>query len=383
MGEIKPSYNVAAASESYHDSDASRMSETPRQAPHEPSKITDKATEATEATTTGASLRQARRRERRHQVLVLVCNRLLVLPVLLVAISLGVFLLAAVSPLNPLVAYLGDRYQFLSATQRESIAKALNLNQSWHGAWLAWTSDLVHGNLGFSRTYNQPVAQVLAERFEATLVLSGVGLALAFVLSILLGMLGLRWNWLGHVFQILMLFIQAIPPFVLALGAMLFLALGTGWFPAGGRSAPDAATPWEWSYLILPASVLALSQMPWMLLTLWERAQENLHSDWWKAGIGRGIPKGTLIRRYVLPLSLAPTITMVGMRLPELIVGAVLVEEVFSWGGLAAALVASAKGLDLPLLTFLTLASAALVIIGNLVADVLYLYFDPRVRYVS
>ncbi|EFN93782.1 ABC transporter, permease protein [Mobiluncus mulieris FB024-16] len=358
------------------------MSETPRQAPHEPSKITDKATEATEATT-GASLRQARRRERRHQVLVLVRNRLLVLPVLLVAISLGVFLLAAVSPLNPLVAYLGDRYQFLSATQRESIAKALNLNQSWHGAWLAWTSDLVHGNLGFSRTYNQPVAQVLAERFEATLVLSGVGLALAFVLSILLGMLGLRWNWLGRVFQILMLFIQAIPPFVLALGAMLFLALGTGWFPAGGRSAPDAATSWEWSYLILPASVLALSQMPWMLLTLWERAQENLHSDWWKAGIGRGIPKGTLIRRYVLPLSLAPTITMVGMRLPELIVGAVLVEEVFSWGGLAAALVASAKGLDLPLLTFLTLASAALVIIGNLVADVLYLYFDPRVRYVS
>ncbi|WP_169763273.1 ABC transporter permease subunit [Mobiluncus mulieris] len=355
------------------------MSETPRQAPHEPSKITDKATEAT----TGASLRQARRRERRHQVLVLVRNRLLVLPVLLVAISLGVFLLAAVSPLNPLVAYLGNRYQFLSAAQRESIAKALNLDQSWHGAWLAWASDLVHGNLGFSRTYNQPVAQVLAERFEATLVLSGVGLALAFVLSILLGMLGLRWNWLGRVFQILMLFIQAIPPFVLALGAMLFLALGTGWFPAGGRSAPDAATPWEWSYLILPASVLALSQMPWMLLTLWERAQENLHSDWWKAGIGRGIPKGTLIRRCVLPLSLAPTITMVGMRLPELIVGAVLVEEVFSWGGLAAALVASAKGLDLPLLTFLTLASAALVIIGNLVADVLYLYFDPRVRYVS
>ena len=147
MGEIKQSYNVAAASESYHDSDASRMSETPRQAPHEPSKITDKATEATEATTTGASLRQARRRERRHQVLVLVRNRLLVLPVLLVAISLGVFLLAAVSPLNPLVAYLGDRYQFLSATQRESIAKALNLNQSWHGAWLAWTSAVSYTHL--------------------------------------------------------------------------------------------------------------------------------------------------------------------------------------------------------------------------------------------
>lgn len=331
----------------------------------------------------GIALRQARCRERRHQVWVLIRNRLLALPVLLVAISLGVFLLAAVSPLNPLVAYLGDRYQFLSATQRESIAKALNLDQSWHGAWLAWASDLVHGNLGFSRTYNQPVAQVLAERFEATLVLSGVGLALAFVLSILLGMLGLRWNWLGRVFQTLMLFVQAIPPFVLALGAVLFLALGTGWFPAGGRSAPGTTASWEWSYLILPASVLALSQMPWMLLTLWERAQENLHSDWWKAGIGRGIPKGTLIRRSVLPLSLAPTITMVGMRLPELIVGAVLVEEVFSWGGLAAALVASAKGLDLPLLTFLTLASAALVIIGNLVADVLYLYFDPRVRYES
>lgn len=332
---------------------------------------------------TGITLRQARRHERRRQVWILVRNRLLVLPVLLVAISVGVFLLAAASPLNPLVAYLGDRYQFLNDTQRESIAKALNLNQSWHAAWLAWASDLVHGDLGYSRTYNQPVVQVLAERVEATLVLSGLGLVLAFVLSILLGILGLRWNWLGRVFQALMLFVQAIPPFVLALGAVLFLALGTGWFPAGGRTGPGATSAWEWSYLILPASVLALTQMPWMLLTLWERAQENLHSDWWKAGIQRGIPQSTLIRRSVLPLSLAPTITMVGMRLPELIVGAVLVEEVFSWGGLAAALVASAKGLDLPLLTFLTLASAALVIIGNLVADVLYLYFDPRVRYES
>lgn len=331
----------------------------------------------------GQTLREARRAERRHQVLVLVRNRLLILPVLLVAISLGVFVLAAVSPLNPLVAYLGDRYQFLSAAQRESIAQALNLDQSWHRAWLAWASDLVHGNLGFSRTYNQPVAQVLAERLEPTLVLSGMGLVLAFVLSVLLGILGLRWQWLGRVFQGFMLLIQAIPPFVLALGAVLFIALGTGWFPAGGRAAPGSEAAWEWPYLTLPALVLALTQMPWMLLTLWERAQENLHSDWWKAGIQRGLPEGLMIRRSVLPLSLAPTITMVGMRLPELIVGAVLVEEVFSWGGLAAALVASAKGLDLPLLTFLTLASAALVIVGNLVADILYLFFDPRVKYDS
>lgn len=324
----------------------------------------------------------ARRRvQRRRQMWRLVASRLAALPLLLVAISAGIFFLASVSPLDPLATYLGDRYQFLSQSQRNTIASALQLNQSWGKAWATWAGDVLHGDLGFSRTYNENVGVVLAQRLPPTLVLSATGLVLAFLAALALAFLALRFAPLNRIIRALTVTVQAVPPFVLALGAILIFAVGTQLLPAGGRATPGSGALAEPRYLLLPAAVLALTQLPWLVLTLLERTDQVLASDSVRGAVQRGIPTAQIIRREVLWLSVAPTVTMLGMRLPELIVGAVLVEEVFSWGGVGEAMVKAAQGLDLALLSVLTIAAAALVIVGNLGADLLYLRFDPRVSY--
>lgn len=332
----------------------------------------------------GPDLATARHRRRAREVRGLVGRRLLVALPLLVLISMGLFVLADASPFDPLVSYLGDRYQFTSMAQRESLREVLQLDQGWWTGWLAWASELIHGNLGHSRSFAMPVAEVVAERLPATLLLSAVGLSIAVVLG-LLGGLAAALNpgsLLDRLTQGLAMVVQAVPPFVIALAAVTIGAITLGWFPAGGASPiVGPATPLTTlHHLALPALVLGLSQTPWLLLTVRAEITGALASDAVRAAVARGVPWPRVVAGHVLPLSLAPLVTVVGVRLPELIVGAVLVEEVFAWPGLAAAMVTSARALDLPLLAFLTLASTALVLLGSLLADIAYLLLDPRVR---
>lgn len=336
-----------------------------------------------EAVTT-ATLAAGRRSRRRREIAGLASRRLLVAVPLLVLISMGVFVLAAASPFDPLMGYLGDRYQFTSAEQREILTQTLNLNQGWWEGWTAWVADLAVGNLGHSRSYSMPVADVIAERLPSTLVLSAAGLLVALALALAGGYVAAHrpGGVVDRINAAIAMTVQAVPPFVLAMGAITVGALALGWFPAGGAGPVGvAASPSRFlHHLIMPALVLGLSQTPWLLLTLRSETSAALASDAVRGAVARGVPWRLVVRGHVLPVSLAPLVTLVGVRLPELIVGAVLVEEVFAWPGLAAALVTSARSLDLPLLALLTLASTALVLIGSLLADIAYLLLDPRVR---
>ncbi|WP_420175819.1 ABC transporter permease [Luteococcus sp. OSA5] len=326
---------------------------------------------------------RARRRRRTRQIAGLLLRRVLLGLVLLVLVSAGLFLLAEASPFDPLVGYLGDRYPFTSDAQRANLAEALQLNQPWSVAWIHWARGLLHGDLGHSHSHAMPVAQLVGQRLPWTLLLSSVALGLAVVMG-LVGGLGsaLRpGSWLDRAASGLAVVAQSVPPFVLALGAIVLGSLTLGWFPAGGAapaSGPvDALTIAR--HLALPALVLAISQSPWLLLAVRAEAVTALRSDAVRSAVSRGLPWRQVVRGHVWPVAMAPLVTLVGARLPELVVGAVLVEEVFAWPGLAAAMVTSARTLDMSLLAFLTVASAALVLLGSLLADVGYLLLDPRV----
>lgn len=334
--------------------------------------------------TTAASFTAARAARRRREVRGLVWRRLAVLVPLLAVISLGVFLLADASPFDPLVGYLGDRYQFTSDAQRDVLTRTLQLDQAWWVAWTTWLGELAQGDLGHSRAYAMPVIDLIAGRLPWTLLLSASGLVIAVVLGLVGGAVAaLRpGSLVDRLAQALSVVVQAVPPFVVALLAIMVGALALGWFPAGGAS-PVAGPRTVWAvahHLALPALVLGLSQTPWLLLAVRAEVTAAVSSDPVRAAVSRGIPWRRVVTGHVLPQSLAPLVTLAGVRLPELIVGAVLVEEVFAWPGLAAALVTSARVLDLPLLAFLTVASTALVLVGSLLADVAYLHLDPRVR---
>lgn len=300
-------------------------------------------------------------------------------------VSLGVFALAALSPFDPLVAYLGVEYQNATTAQRVEMRETLGFNVPWYEAWWTWASSLLSGDLGFSRGFGQPVATVIAERLPWTLLLAATGLALAAGFSTVLGVwAGVRPGGVADRFATgFAVLLQGLPSFVFALFAIAVFSLGLKLFPTGGLAPPGAPVTFGGvvRHLALPALVLGVSQTPWFVLSVRNAVRDALGSDAVFGAQARGLSASTVVRKHIVPVSMAPLATLLGARLPELVVGSVLVEEVFSWPGVASAVVDSATELDFPLMAALTLGTTAIVLMGTLLADIAYLLLDPRVRY--
>lgn len=328
--------------------------------------------------------RLARRRRRLREVRLIILRRLaLGLPVA-AGVSLLVFLLASVSPFDPLAAYLGDRFAQTSAEQREVLSESLGLGSSWIQAWWHWVTSALSGDLGYSRVFRQPVTAVILERLPWTLLVAGTGLLLAALGSLLIAARCARrpGGVLDRAAAAAATLLQGLPPFVISLGLLAVFALGLAVLPGGGLSDPgtEPTAGQMLRHMALPVAATALSQVPWLVLSLRASTTEALASDAVRGARLRGLREETVIRRHVMPSALVPFIAVLGSRLPEVIVGAVLVETVFSWPGLAAAVVSSAQALDFALLAALTVLTTAAVLAGSLLADLLYVWIDPRVR---
>lgn len=308
---------------------------------------------------------------------------LLALPITAL-VSMLVFWLASIAPFNPLAAYLGPRFERASMEERAVLAEQLGVNDSWTEIWGRWARDvLLHWDWGYSRTLARPVSEALAERLPWTLLLAGTGIVLGVAISLVLGVAAARRpgslidrfaTGLAHI-------VQGIPPFVIALGSIVVFSLALGWLPVAGVSRGGADPTWGSiaRHLVLPATVLALSQVPWLLLNVRTSVLTALTEDHVTAARARGLPVRTTVWRHALPGALLPFVTVIGARLPELVTGAVIVETVFGWPGVASATVDAAVSGDFPLLAAVTVLSCLLVLLGSLVADALYVLIDPRV----
>lgn len=330
-----------------------------------------------------AAVTAARRRARAGEVLSLLGRRALVGVPATAGITAAVFWLASLAPFNPLALYMGTHYVHASPEQREVLARELGLNDAWYAIWWRWLGGALHGDFGVSRVFGQPVAQVVSERLPYTALLAGLGLLVATGLSVVLAVAAARrpGSPLDAAVLGLVQVAQGIPPFVLGLVAIAVFALGLG-LPAGGAAAggadPTAADLAR--HLVLPVGVLAVSLLPWLVLNLRASVLEALDSDAVLAARGRGLGESAMLRTHVLPVALQPFITVVGSRLGELVTGALLIESVFSWPGLASATVEAATAGDFPLLAAVTALACAAVLAGSALADACHLALDPRVH---
>lgn len=326
-----------------------------------------------------------RRRTRRWvRVGRLLRTRLLVTVPVVTIVSMVTFWLASISPFDPLVAYLGARFERTSVEQRAVLAQQLGLDDSWWAIWGRWASGVVtQWDWGQSRSLARPVATVLAERLPWTLMLGATGMTIAIVLSLVLGVRAARrpGSTADRLAAGLAYVMQGVPPFVVALIAIAVFSLGLHWLPVAGVSEGGADPTWGsvLRHLVLPATVLGLSQVPWLLLNVRSSVLQSLGDDHVRAARGRGLPEGTVVWRHALPSALLPFVTVIGARLPEVVTGALLVETVFSWPGLAAATIDAATSMDFPLLAAVTTLTSGTVLLGSMVADAVYLLVDPRV----
>ncbi|MEU7025818.1 ABC transporter permease [Streptomyces sp. NPDC046275] len=307
------------------------------------------------------------------------------LPVLL-CVTLAVFAVAAASPFDPVKAYAGGAGLTASQENLDQLRANLGADRPWYTRWWDWLGHALRGDLGDSAVMRQPVAEVIAERIGWSVLLAATAFLLAVTLGTLLGVLAARrrGGLLDRTVSALAYTLEAAPAFWLGLLALWFLALELGALPAGGLTdtASDTVTAGQVAHhLVLPALVLGLSQLPWFFLYVRQGVGDALDEDPVRGARARGLAERTVLTGHALRSGMLPTLTLVGSRVPELITGALLVETVFSWPGIAAATVQAALSVDFPLLAALTVLATAAVLLGNLLSDLLYGLADPRVGF--
>lgn len=310
--------------------------------------------------------------------------RLLAVPVILLAVAAMTFGLVAVSPFDPVNTYASVD-TVTSDRTRADIATAWGLDASVPEQFARWAGNLARGDLGNARSLGgQPVAGEIVARAVPSMVLLAAALALVLVGGLVFGVLtaAFRGSWFDAAVRGLCYFNTAAPSFWIGLLALFVFAVTLGWLPAGGTADLRGGDlpALDVRYLILPALTLAATQYAWFTMFVRNTMLEVLRDDPVRFAEAQGIGRVAVLLRHALPNALIPFVTLLGTHLAELIGGAVLAETIFGWPGLGSLTVSAALAVDLPLLVAITLAGSLFVILGNLVADLLYRVVDPRVR---
>lgn len=313
-------------------------------------------------------------------------RRLLAAVPVLAAVTFGVFAVAAASPFDPVQQYAGGGGLTASQDTLDQLRHNLGVDGPFPERWWHWVTGALTGDLGDSTALRQPVAQVIGERLGWSVLLCAVGFAVALVLGTVLGVAAARrrGGMLDRCVTSVSYALEAAPPFWIGLLGIWLFAVRLDVLPAGGLTdtGTDAVTAGGLlSHLALPALVLGVSQVPWFLLYVRQGVADALEEDPVRGARARGLSERTVLFGHALRSGLLPVLTLVGSRVPELITGALLVETVFSWPGIASATVKAATATDFSLLAALTALATVAVLAGNLLADLLYGLADPRVAW--
>jgi len=309
---------------------------------------------------------------------------------LLRRLSHALFLLAGVSILAFLFTALAPGTYFDEMRLNPQIApETVTALRAQYGfdkplpvRYASWLRSVIHGEMGFSFAYNGPVRarNTLLLTITATLLAWGIALPLGVWSADRLGRLPdrlLSWATAG---------LLVIPDLAVALG-LLVLAVRSGWFPTGGMASVDFETLSPFNklrdlalHMILPVTALVLSSLPLLVRHVRAAVADVLNAPFLLAAVGHGIRKRTLLYRYALPAAANPLISLFGFSIGVLLSGSLLIEVVMSWPGLGPLLLEAVLARDLYVVVGGILGSTLFLVGGNLLADLLLYWADPRIR---
>ena len=255
--------------------------------------------------------------------------------------------------------------------------------------YLGWLASLASGELGFSSSYNMPVGPLLLERGANTLLLTGSSLVLTWALALPLGIIwATRRRAAARAFSVANSAVLSLPDLVVSL-LLLLLAVRTGWFPTGGMRSPeslDSASSLQAAadvgrHMILPVFALVISSLPTVLRHVRSAMSDVLETPYVQAARGLGIPEWRILTRHALPAAANPLVSLLGLSIAGLLSSSLLVEVVLSWPGLGPLLLEAIFARDYYLVLAPVMAGTLLLLAGNLLADFLLHFIDPRVRH--
>jgi peptide/nickel transport system permease protein len=316
----------------------------------------------------------------------LVAVRLLHAVVVLLLVTTIAFFLLHFAPGDP----FSFDYPTIPGDVRDRMRAEFGYDRPLLEQYVRYLGNVATGNLGFSHFMRVPVAQALGTVLPRTLLLMGLALVISFALGIRLGVFEIR-HWqtrTARASNMLSLFVYSLPDFWLALMLLLTFSYWLPILPAGGMIDPvmhEYMTP-RWAawdrirHLVLPLFTLVL--IVTALIARYQRTAllEVLPADFIRTARAKGVKERDVIGRHALRNALLPMITLAGLLFPALLGGAVFVEKVFSWPGMGLTLISAISVRDHPFVVASVIVGAAMVVLGNLLADIAYGLADPRVR---
>ena len=298
----------------------------------------------------------------------------------LILVSIFSFMIIHFAPGDPLNMYIRP-----DMTQQEinELRVDLGLDGTIVEQYFAWSKNVCKGNFGNSLINHQPVASQIFSKLPATILLMGTSFVLSVLVAIPLGLWsGMKKNKMtDQVISILAYIGISIPAFWLGLMLIIVFALNLHWLPSNGMRTVGVKSVFDVAkHLILPGIVLSIGNMSVFTRYIRSNTISQLEEEYVLTARSKGITERKIMLKHVLKNCLLPVITLAGMNLASLVTGSFIIESVFGWPGMGTLGMSAINSRDYPMIMAFTMLSCLILIIGNLIADLLYGIADPRIK---
>jgi len=319
-------------------------------------------------------------------------RRLLLGILTLLVITCVVYGLARNMPGTPLTAQMGeDPSRKINAEDQKRLERIYGLDKSWPEGYVQWLGNLLRGDLGRSITRKQPVVTLIRERIGPTFLVSGTALLLIWLMAIPLGLYASARSGRPdeRATSLLLYVLYSFPTFVAALFLQIIFAVklrGTPWeLPLFGMADLPADAPLlariadVARHAILPVTCQTYVSLAYDSRFIKATMEEAVRQDYIRTARAKGAGPWRVLFRHAFRNTLIPLVTLLGLSLPSLVGGSVIIEQIFTWPGMGRLFFESIRERDYPTIMGLTLMFSVLTLLGQLLADLLYCLVDPRV----
>ncbi|MEC0240579.1 ABC transporter permease [Paenibacillus dokdonensis] len=310
----------------------------------------------------------------------LIVRRLLQTLPMLFFVSIVCFILVKVAPGDPVRSFITPN---MHAADIERIRHNLGLDKPAYIQYFIWLKECLTGNFGYSLVNHKPVLGQIVERLPATAGLMASAIALAVILAIPMGLIAgaNRNRWVDKLVNMIAYIGISLPLFWLAILLMYFFSIKMHWLPSMGMRTIGTNSAFDViKHGLMPCVVLAIGFLTVYVRYIRSSTISQLQEDYVQIQYAFGSAKRIILFRHVLKHVLLPVITLLGMSMGDLVAGAIVTETVFSWPGIGSLGMTAVRGMDYPVIMGITLFSSVLLILGNLLADILYGIVDPRIK---
>lgn len=314
-----------------------------------------------------------------------ILRRLIISIPVLLGITVIVFLLIHFAPGDPVMGMIDPTQGSFSAELIDQERARLGLDKPLPVQYVLWLGRVLRGDLGYSLITHKPVAKLIGERIWPTLQLTLSALALSVIVGIGIGIISAvrQYSWIDYLTTLFSFAAVSVPGFFLALGLIFILALKLQWLPTSGMQTlgQPFSVGDRLKHMIMPVIVLSVTITAPLVRYARSSTLDVLRQDYVNMARAKGLREWVVILRHALPNALIPLVTVVGLRLPALFEGSVIVEQIFHWQGMGSLNIWAVLNQDYTVLMGLNMFTAILVLGANLLTDIAYAIVDPRIKY--